>query len=72
MHLLMLIVSKKSSLYTLVKENIINITDKTKYMFGSEIIGINEDYALQYLNDAKNVPIIEQWNSLLKKGNKKK
>lgn len=67
-------VNRKQKIFLdkLVKENIINITDKTKYMFGSEIIGINEDYALQYLNDAKNVPIIEQWNSLLKKGNKKK
>jgi hypothetical protein len=61
---------QKIFLDKLVREQVVTLTDKTKYMFGSEIIGINEDYALQYLSDPKNLPIIEQWNSLLKKKKK--
>jgi hypothetical protein len=39
-----------------------------KYMYGTDLIGANEDFAIQYLKDPNNNAIVTQWNSMLKRG----
>jgi len=41
--------------------------DNGKYMNGKDLIGINEDYAIQWLKDPRNNPIVSQWGTALEK-----
>jgi len=42
--------------------------DNGKYMNGKDLIGINEDYAIQWLKDPRNNPIVSQWGTALERG----
>lgn len=39
--------------------------DNGKYMNGKDLVGVNEDYAIQWLKDPKNAPIVSQWGAML-------
>lgn len=39
--------------------------DNGKYMNGKDLIGVNEDYAIQWLKDPRNSPIVSQWGAML-------
>lgn len=42
--------------------------DNSKYMNGKDIIGINEAYAILWMKDPSNSPLITQWNRMLDGG----
>lgn len=48
-------------------QNIIHM-DNGKYMNGKELIGINEDYTIQWLKDPMNSSLITQWSKMLDGG----
>lgn len=50
----------------LVDKGILNFK-KGKYVYNEEVIGINEDYAIQYLKDKKNISVVEQWRDKIDK-----
>jgi hypothetical protein len=39
--------------------------DNGKYMNGKDLVGINEDYAIQWLKDPSNASIVSQWGAML-------
>lgn len=39
--------------------------DNGKYMNGKDLVGINEDYAIQWLKDPRNAPVVSQWGAML-------
>lgn len=36
-----------------------------KYMFNQEVIGVNEDYAIEYIKDSNNSRVVAQWASMM-------
>jgi len=38
-----------------------------KYMYGTELVGANEDFAIQYLKDPNNNAMVTQWNQMMKR-----
>jgi hypothetical protein len=38
--------------------------DNGKYMNGKDLVGVNEDYAIQWLKDPQNATIVSQWGSM--------
>ena len=49
-------------------ENHVIYLDNGKYMNGKDLIGINEDYAIQWLKDPLNSSIVTQWHKMMKSG----
>lgn len=47
-----------------IERNYIHM-DNGKYMNGKDLVGINEDYAIQWLKDPQNAPIVSQWGAML-------
>lgn len=39
--------------------------DNGKYMNGKDLVGVNEDYAIQWLKDPQNAMIVSQWGAML-------
>lgn len=39
--------------------------DNGKYMNGKDLVGVNEDYAIQWLKDPQNGMIVSQWGAML-------
>lgn len=37
-----------------------------KYMNGTELVGANEDYAIEFLRDPQNSALVTQWNKMMK------
>ncbi|MEO7397227.1 MAG: hypothetical protein ABIW84_01550 [Ilumatobacteraceae bacterium] len=55
----------KIFLKKLVDKNVITISDR-KYYHGKELLGIGEDYAVEFLKDSNNRELVGQLNKLLK------
>ena len=55
----------RTFLKKLVASQVIKVLNG-KYTYGNELIGINEDYAIEFLKDTANNALITQWNSMLK------
>ena len=49
-----------------IEKNLIQMGNG-KYMNGKDLIGINEDYALEWLKDPRNNPIVSQWGAVLER-----
>lgn len=55
----------KIFLKKLLEANIIYM-DNGKYMNGKDLLGINEDYTIQWLKDPLNSSIVTQWHKMMK------
>lgn len=56
----------RTFLKKLVSAHIIRIQNG-KYVYGNDLIGVNEDFTIEYLKDTTNNALISQWNSMLNK-----
>ena len=54
----------KVFLNKLIDKNIVSIVNG-KYMNGNEVIGINQDYAIQWVRNSENSVVVNQWASTL-------
>lgn len=57
----------KIFLRKLVQAGILRIVNG-KYMNGNELVGANEDFAIEFMRDNSNNSLITQWNKMLKNG----
>jgi hypothetical protein len=57
----------KIFLRKLVSSGIVRVSNG-KYMNGSELVGANEEYAIEFLRDSQNNALITQWSKMLKTG----
>jgi hypothetical protein len=58
---------QKMFLRKLIEKGIVRITNG-KYTYGTDLIGANEDFAIQYLKDPNNNSMVSQWNQMIKRG----
>lgn len=59
----------KMFLSKLVDGHILVKIDGGTYKYGDEVIGVNEQYAIEYLRNKENNPVVTQWAKLLKERN---
>ena len=55
----------KIFLRKLVQADILKLVNG-KYMSGNELVGANEDFAIEFMRDSSNNALITQWNKILK------
>lgn len=58
----------KIFLRKLIQAGILRIVNG-KYMNGNELVGANEDFAIEFMRDSSNNQLLTQWSKMLKNGN---